>query len=126
VAYVFLLRQFFRTIPNELSEAALIDGASEWKILWYIMLPLCKPALAAIALLTFIGKYQDYLGPLIYLSDQKQWTISLGLKMFQNMYGQQWQLMMAASVLSMLPMIILYFMTQRTLIQGVTMTGIKG
>jgi multiple sugar transport system permease protein len=90
------------------------------------MLPLCKPALAAIALLTFINKYQDYLGPLIYLSDQKQWTISLGLKMFQNMYGQQWQLMMAASVLSMLPMIILYFLTQKTLIQGVTMTGIKG
>jgi multiple sugar transport system permease protein len=126
VAYVFLLRQFFRTIPNEYSESAFIDGASEWQILWYIVLPLCKPALAAIALLTFIGKYQDYLGPLIYLSDQKQWTISLGLKMFQNMYGQQWQLMMAASVLSMLPMIILYFLTQRTLIEGVTMTGIKG
>jgi multiple sugar transport system permease protein len=126
VPYVFLLRQFFRTIPNELSEAAFIDGASEWKILWYVMLPLCKPALAAIALLTFIGKYQDYMGPLIYLTNSKQWTISLGLKMFQNMYGQQWQLMMSASVLSMMPMIILYFLTQRTLIEGVTMTGIKG
>jgi multiple sugar transport system permease protein len=126
VAYVFLLRQFFRTIPDEYAEAAFMDGASEWQILWYIMLPLVKPALAAIALLTFIGRYQDYMGPLIYLSNMQQWTISLGLKMFQNMYGLQWQLMMAASVLSMLPMIILYFLTQKTLIQGVTMTGIKG
>ena len=126
VAYVFLLRQFFRTIPNEYAEAAFMDGASEGQILWYVMLPLVKPALAAIALLTFIGKYQEYMGPLIYLSNMQQWTISLGLKMFQNMYGLQWQLMMSASVLSMLPMIILYFLTQKTLIQGVTMTGIKG
>jgi multiple sugar transport system permease protein len=103
-----------------------MDGASEGQILWYVMLPLVKPALAAIALLTFIGKYQEYMGPLIYLSNMQQWTISLGLKMFQNMYGLQWQLMMSASVLSMLPMIILYFLTQKTLIQGVTMTGIKG
>lgn len=126
VAYVFMLRQFFRTIPNELSDAAFMDGASDFQILWQIMLPLCRPALATIALLTFIGTYQDFLGPLIYLTNQAEWTIAIGLNMFKNMNYQDWQLMMAASALSMMPMLILYFFTQRTLIQGITLTGIKG
>jgi len=124
--YVFLLRQFFMTIPNELSDAARIDGASELGIFTRIMLPLLKPALATVALFTFVGTYRDFLGPLIYLTNQEQWTISLGLKMFQNMYGAQWQLMMAASALTMLPMIILFMLTQRTFIEGITLTGIKG
>jgi len=126
VAYVFLLRQFFKTIPQELSDAARIDGAGEFGILWSIMLPLCKPALATIALFTFMGAYRDFLGPLIYLSNQQQWTLSLGLQMFKNMYGAQWQLMMAASALMMIPMIVLYFLTQKTLVQGIALTGIKG
>jgi multiple sugar transport system permease protein len=126
VAYVFLLRQFFRTIPNELSDAAFMDGATDLQILWQIMLPLCKPALATIGLLAFIGSYQDFLAPLIYLTNSDQWTIAIGLNMFKNMFGQQWQLMMAASALSMLPLLFLYFFTQRTLIQGITLTGIKG
>lgn len=124
--YVFLLRQFFMTIPNELSDAARIDGAGEVGIFWRIMLPLLKPALATVALFTFVGVYRDYLGPLIYLTNQEQWTISLGLKMFQNMYGAQWQLMMAASALTMIPTVVLFFLTQRTFIEGIALTGIKG
>jgi len=126
VVYVFLLRQFLMTIPNELSDAARIDGASELGIFRRIMLPLIKPALASVALFTFVATYRDFLGPLIYLTDEAQWTISLGLKMFQNMYGLQWQLMMAASALTMIPMIILFFLTQRTFIEGIALTGIKG
>jgi multiple sugar transport system permease protein len=90
------------------------------------MLPLIMPALATVALFTFVNSYRDYLGPLIYLQDQSQWTISLGLKMFQNMYGAQWQLMMAAATLTMIPTVILFFFTQRTFIEGITLTGIKG
>jgi len=123
--FVFLLRQFLMTIPLELTDAAHIDGANELGILWHIMLPLIKPALAAVALFTFLGNYRDFLGPLIYLTEQAQWTISLGLQMFKNMYGAQWQLMMAASALTMLPTIVLFFLTQRTFIEGITMTGIK-
>ncbi|HQY92523.1 MAG: carbohydrate ABC transporter permease [Caldilinea sp.] len=123
--YVFLLRQFFMTIPNELTDAARIDGANELGIFWRIMLPLLKPALATVALFTFVGTYRDFLGPLIYLTDQDQWTISLGLKMFQNMYGAQWQLMMAAAALTMIPTVILFFLTQRTFIEGIALTGIK-
>jgi multiple sugar transport system permease protein len=123
--FVFLLRQFLMTIPLELTDAAHIDGANELGILWHIMLPLIKPALAAVALFTFLGNYRDFLGPLIYLTEQAQWTISLGLQMFKNMYGLQWQLMMAASALTMLPTIVLFFLTQRTFIEGITMTGIK-
>ena len=126
VVYVFLLRQFLMTIPNELTDAARIDGANELGIFWRIMVPLLKPALATVALFTFVATYTAFLGPLIYLTDQSQWTISLGLKMFQNMYGLQWQLMMAASALTMIPMVVLFFLTQRTFIEGITLTGIKG
>jgi multiple sugar transport system permease protein len=124
--YVFLLRQFLMTIPEELSDAARIDGASEAGILWYVILPLLRPALATVALFTFVGVYRDFLGPLIYLQNQDQWTISLGLKLFQNMYGAQWQLMMAASSLAMLPTLVLFFLTQKTFIKGIALTGIKG
>lgn len=126
VVFVFLLRQFLMTIPNELTDAARIDGASELGIFWRIMTPLLKPALATVALFTFVASYTEFLGPLIYLTDQSQWTISLGLKMFQNMYGLQWQLMMAASAITMIPMIVLFFLTQRTFIEGIALTGIKG
>lgn len=123
--YVFLLRQFMMTIPVELTDAALIDGANEAQTLWSVILPLLKPAISTVALFTFLGNYRDFLGPLIYLTEQKQWTISLGLQMFKNMYGAQWQLMMAASALTMLPTVVLFFFTQRTFIEGITMTGIK-
>jgi multiple sugar transport system permease protein len=124
--YVFLLRQFLLSIPQDLSDAARIDGANEVGILWHVMLPLMRPALATVALFTFVNVYRDFLGPLIYLTDQDQWTISLGLKLFQNQYGAQWQLMMAASTLAMLPTLVLFFLTQRTFIKGIALTGIKG
>lgn len=124
--YVFLLRQFLLGIPEELSEAARIDGASELGILWRIMLPLMRPALATVALFTFVGVYRDFLGPLLYLQNEDQMTISVGLKMFQNQYGAQWQLMMAASTLAMLPTLVLFFLTQRTFLKGIALTGGKG
>jgi multiple sugar transport system permease protein len=124
--FVFLLRQFLLGIPQELTEAAKIDGASELGILRFIMLPLMRPALATVALFTFVNVYRDFLGPLIYLTDQNQWTISLGLKLFQNMYGAQWQLMMAASTLAMIPILVLFFFTQKTFVQGISLTGLKG
>lgn len=123
---VFLLRQFLLSIPTELSDAARIDGASEIGILRHIMIPLMRPALAVVTLFTFVNVYRDFLGPLIYLSDQSQWTISLGLQMFKNMFGAQWQLMMAASTLAMLPIMVLFFFTQNTFVKGITLTGIKG
>ena len=124
--FVFLLRQFLLGIPKELTEAARIDGANDLGILRYIMLPLLRPALATVALFTFVNVYRDFLGPLIYLGNQDQWTISLGLKLFQNMYGAQWQLMMAATTLSMVPIMILFFFTQKTFVKGIALTGLKG
>ena len=124
--FVFLLRQFLLSIPQELTDAAKIDGASEFGILRYIMIPLMRPALATVALFTFVNVYRDFLGPLIYLTDQNQWTISLGLKLFQNMFGAQWQLMMAASTLAMIPILVLFFFTQKTFVKGIALTGIKG
>jgi multiple sugar transport system permease protein len=123
---VFLLRQFFKTIPNELTESARLDGASEWHNYFYIVLPLAKPALWTIALFAFIGSWNDYLGPLIYLFDDRKYTLSLGLAMFRNQYGAQWGQMMAVSTVVTVPLIILFFFTQRTFVKGITMTGMKG
>jgi multiple sugar transport system permease protein len=124
--YIFLLRQFFMTIPMELSEAARIDGASEFRIYSSIILPLAKPALATVAIFEFIARWRDYLGPLIYLNDQKLYTLSLGLYEYSSQYGREWGLLMAASVLITLPIILLFFFLQKTFVQGITLTGIKG
>lgn len=124
--YIFLLRQFFTSIPMELSEAARIDGANEWRIFWSIVLPLAKPALATVAVFQFIRSWTDYLNPLIYLSDQNLYTLQLGLQQYSSQYGREWGLLMAAAVLITLPPIIIFFLTQRTFVQGVTLTGIKG
>jgi multiple sugar transport system permease protein len=124
--FVFLLRQFFRTIPNDLIDAGKIDGASHPRIFAQIILPLAKPALFTVGLFQFLNSWTDFTGPLIYLSDSKMYTISLGLQFFRLQYSTQWQLLMAASVMLTAPIIILFFFTQRTFIQGITMTGIKG
>jgi multiple sugar transport system permease protein len=124
--YIFLLRQFFSSIPMELSEAAYIDGANEWKIFWSVILPLAKPALATVAVFQFIRSWTDYLNPLIYLSDQNLYTLQLGLQQYSSQYGREWGLLMAAAVLITLPPIVIFFLTQRTFVQGVTLTGIKG
>ncbi|MGH2532585.1 MAG: carbohydrate ABC transporter permease [Thermomicrobiales bacterium] len=125
--YVFLLRQFFRGIPMELSEAAKIDGASELRIWWQIVMPLSKPALAAVAIFSFNGAWGDYLKPLIYLSTENNYTLQLGLTTFQQAAGglPRWDWMMAASLVVMLPVVILFFLGQKYFIEGVTLTGIK-
>ncbi|NLC59257.1 MAG: carbohydrate ABC transporter permease [Armatimonadetes bacterium] len=123
--YIFLLRQFFMTIPNELSDAAKIDGCSELAIYWRIVLPLSKPALATVGLFTFIGAWNDFLGPLLYLNDERSYTLAMGLQRFVSQHGAEWALLMAASTVMTLPIIIIFFLAQRIFIQGVTLTGIK-
>jgi len=118
---IFLLRQFFMRIPSNLAEAAQIDGASEFRIFWRIYLPLAAPALAVIALFQFIGSWNDFLGPLLYLPDQSSFTLALGLQFYQSQHGgTQWHLLMAASVLTVLPVVVVFFLTQRTFLQGLT------
>lgn len=124
---VFLLRQFFRTIPKDLSESAKIDGCSELRIFWQIILPLAKPAITVVALFQFMGTWNDFLGPLIYLTDQDDFTLALGLQFFQSKSGgTQWHYLMAASTLVVLPVIVLFFLAQRTFIEGISMSGLKG
>src|SRR5205085_3156123 len=124
---IFLLRQFFRSIPFELSEAAKIDGATEWQIFRTVVMPLSKPALAVVALFAFMGTWNDFIGPLIYLLDQKTFTLSLGLQFFQSQNGgTDWNLLMAASTMVIAPMVILFFFTQKQFIQGIAITGLKG
>ncbi len=123
---VFLLRQFFRTIPADLTEAARIDGASELRIYWRIMLPLAGPALAVVAIFTFINTWNDFLGPLIYLSSQTKYTMALGLASFKGLYATQWHYLMAASTVMVIPIIVLFFLAQRYFVQGIVMTGTKG
>jgi multiple sugar transport system permease protein len=124
--FIFLLRQFFMTIPLELSDAARIDGANEFGIFTRIILPLTRPAIATIALFQFLGSYRDFLGPLIYLTDETKYTLSIGLTMFSSQHTTEWALLMSASVIMSSPIIILFFFTQRTFVQGITLTGIKG
>jgi len=124
---IFLLRQFFLTIPQDLSDAARIDGCSEFGIFWRIVLPLSKPALAVVALFHFMWAWKDFMGPLIFLTDQETYTLSLGLQFYQSQHGgSEWHYLMAASTLMILPIIILFFFTQRTFIQGISTTGMKG
>jgi multiple sugar transport system permease protein len=123
---IFLLRQFFMTLPLELSEAAQIDGCSEIGIFWRIIIPLARPALSVVALFTFMGAWNDFLGPLVYIQDPSQYTLALGLQTFQSQHGgTEWNLLMAASVLVITPVIILFFLAQKTFIQGIATTGMK-
>jgi len=124
---IFLLRQFFMTIPTELSEAARIDGCSELGIFWRIILPLARPALAVVALFAFMGIWNDFLGPLVYLQRPEQFTLALGLQNFQSKAGgTSWHLLMAASTMVIFPAILLFFLAQRTFIEGIATTGTKG
>lgn len=126
---IFLLRQFFRSLPAELADAARVDGCSELGIYSRIMLPLAKPALATIAVFTFIGAWNDYMGPLLYLSkDPNKYTVALGLAMFRSAFlgRTRWDLLMAASTMMILPIILIFFVAQRYFIQGIAVTGLKG
>jgi ABC-type glycerol-3-phosphate transport system permease component len=124
--FVFLLRQFYRTVPRDLIEAARLDGCGELGIWARIMLPLSKPALAVVALFTFMWTWNDFLNPLIYLMEDRKYTLSIGLAMFQGQYHGEWGQMMAMSGLMTLPVIVLFFVAQKQFIQGVKMSGIKG
>ena len=122
---IFLLRQFFLTIPKDLLDSARIDGCSELRIYWNIVLPNAKPALVTVAILTFMFSWNDFLGPLIYLSDQEKGTLALGLGMFVGQYVTEWSLLMAASMMMMLPMLLIFFLFQKYFIQGFIMSGLK-
>ncbi len=122
----FLIRQYFLTIPREFAEAARMDGASLFQIFWGIYLPLAKPALAALGLFTFLGSWNDLLHPLIYLpTNQKLTTISIGLALFQTQYGGRWTILMAGTLISVLPIVILFFFTQKQFIEGIALSGVK-
>ncbi len=123
---IFLMRQFFMTIPMELEEAARIDGASRAQTLFYVMIPLIKPALATVVIFTFMWIWNSFLEPLIFLNSPSNFTVTLGLNFFQGQYEVHYQLLMAASTAAMLPLILLFFFAQRFFIEGITLTGLKG
>jgi multiple sugar transport system permease protein len=124
--FIFLLTQFFRTLPEDMAEAARIDGSSEWGIFSRIVMPLAKPALATCAIFQFIGTWNDFLGPLIYLNDPQKYTVAYGLQEFMTKNGGQWTLLMAGATIFTVPIIVLFFFAQKTFIQGIATTGAKG
>lgn len=123
---VFLIKQFCSTIPNEMLEAAKIDGANEWVIFKKIMLPLSKPVLALISLFTFIGSWNNYVGPLIYITSEEKYPLALGMPMFMSRYGTYWNQAMAAATLTFIPTFVFFFIAQKYLIEGIKLSGIKG
>ena len=124
--FIFLLRQYYMTVPHEMDEAARIDGASTWQVYWRVLLPQAKPALATVAIFSFMAHWNDFLGPLIYLSSPAKRTLALGLYAFQGQYSTDWNYLMAASTVVMLPLLVLFFVGQRYFIQGVVISGVKG
>jgi multiple sugar transport system permease protein len=124
---IFLLRQFFLTIPEEYSDAARVDGCGELRILFSVFLRMAKPAIAAVALFEFLFCFNDFFGPLLYTAENPgHWTLSLGLAQFRTIYQVQWNLTMAATLLFMAPVIVIFFLAQRAFVEGVTLTGVKG
>jgi multiple sugar transport system permease protein len=123
---VFLMRQFYMSIPDELCEAARIDGMSEYGIWWRIMLPLSMPALSTLTIFTFVNTWNDFLGPLIYLTKTDLKTIQIGIRMFVTQYTQEYGLIMAASVVTLIPVLLVFLALQRFFVEGIASTGIKG
>jgi len=127
--YVFLMRQFYLTIPNEIEEAALMDGANVAQIYWYIMLPLIKPIMLAIAVFSFQGNWNNFVGPLLYLTTPQMYPLALAMQFFQNSVSKAaplWQYMMALSVMMALPVLIIYFLAQKQFLDGINIGGVKG
>lgn len=122
---VFLMRQYYLTIPDELSEAARLDGLSEYGIWARIILPLSKPALASLALLTFVNTWNDYMGPFIYLTDNNLWTVQLGLRSFVGLYDAEYAMIMTGSVISVLPILVIFLLGQKYFVQGIATSGMK-
>lgn len=123
---VFMMRQFYQGIPDELCEAARIDGMSEYKIYGKIMLPLSKPALSTLTIFTFVNTWNDFLGPMIYLKTQSKKTLQIGLRMFISQYSSEYGLIMAGSVISLIPVLIIFLSLQKYFVEGIASTGIKG
>ncbi|MFC4099458.1 carbohydrate ABC transporter permease [Paenibacillus xanthanilyticus] len=123
---IFLLRQFYMTIPRDLDEAALVDGAGYWRIYYHVVLPLSRSAIIVISLFTFLGAWNDFFGPLIYLKSTEKFTLALGLQMFQGSYTSQWDLLMAASAAVVLPCVVVFLLGQRYFLEGISLTGLKG
>jgi multiple sugar transport system permease protein len=124
---IFLLRQFFATIPDEISDAARIDGCNEFQLMVRIVIPLAKPAISAIALFAFLGAWNDFFGPLLYLVENPDlWTLGIGLTQFESLHHVDRNMLMTASALFMLPVIVIFFFSQKVFLEGVTLTGVKG
>jgi ABC-type glycerol-3-phosphate transport system permease component len=123
--YIFLMRQFFMSIPVDLEDAARVDGASSLTILWRIFVPLSGPAIATVAIFSFLNHWNDYFNPLIYLNSKEMKTLALGLHLFRGEFATEWNLMMAASVVVLMPCLVIFFVSQRYFVQGITMTGLK-
>ena len=126
IFFIFLLRQFFMTLPKELDEAAIIDGANPLQVFWYVVVPLSRPALITVAIFAALNAWNDFLGPLIYLNDSRNFTLALGLAEFTGLYTSQWHLLMAAATVVIAPVIVLFFFAQRYFIEGIALTGTKG
>lgn len=124
--YIFLLRQFFLNISPELEDAASMDGANRLQTLWYVILPLSRPALATVAIFSFQASWNDFLAPLIYLHDRSLYTVTLGLDFFRSSYDVNWAYLMAASLVTMLPVVLIFFLAQRYFIEGISLGGVKG
>lgn len=122
---VFLLRQFFITLPNDLDEAAEIDGCSRWQILIKIMVPLASPVFATLSIFTFLNSWEDFLDPLIFISSSEKFTLPIAMKLFTDTAGTAWHLLMAASVMATLPLLLIFFMAQKKFIDGIATTGLK-
>lgn len=123
---IFLLRQFFRGIPRDLDEAAMLDGANPLRILWDIIIPLSRPALITVGIFSFLGTWNDFLNPLIYLTDSNKFTLAIGLSQFKGLYNSEWGLLMAASTVVFVPALVLFFFAQRYFVEGIAVTGLKG
>lgn len=124
--FIFLMRQFFLTIPNDLTEAAKVDGAGHLRIYWSIILPLAVPALATVAIFAFILHWNDFFGPLIYLVDESKFTLALGLMTYASKHQNEWNILMAVNILMLMPTLIVFFLCQRYFVEGITLTGTKG
>lgn len=124
--FIFLLRQFFNTIPTELADAARIDGCNEWHILFRLFIPLAKPALLVICLFQFMWAWNDFIKAYIYIKDVNLYTLSLGLSYFNDLHGRQWGLMMTGATVAVLPIVVIFLFVQRSFLEGITMTGLKG
>ncbi len=124
--YIFLMRQFFTTLPRDLEDAALIDGCGHLQIFWSIILPLAKPVMATVTIFAFMGGWNEYFGPLIYLAEKSQYTLALGLQVFVSQHSTEWGLLMAASTMMVIPIILLFFFAQKQFVQGIMLTGMKG